>query len=169
MCASDVKATLDQALAASGLDQIDIKQWLQFLSDNGSRRGISGDLAQEQGHTACARSAVSSPDPRQDQALASDFEEPHPARELLLPREIERQLGVFVEHNNHRYHESIDNLTPADVSFGRAEKILADRERIKRETIATRRLQHQLQATHTLTQDEPDPPLRETLNQSQII
>jgi hypothetical protein len=30
-------------------------------------------------------------------------------------------------------------------------------------------LQHQLQATHTLTQDEPDPPLRETLNQSQII
>ena len=38
------------------------------------------------------------------------------------------------------------NLTPADVYFGRAETILAERQRIKRATIANRRLQHQLQA-----------------------
>ena len=38
------------------------------------------------------------------------------------------------------------NLTPADVYFGRAETILAERNRIKRATIANRRLQHQLQA-----------------------
>ncbi|CKX77919.1 Uncharacterised protein [Mycobacterium tuberculosis] len=50
-------------------------------------------------------------------------------------------------HYNHvRYHESIDNLTPADVYFGRAETILAERHRIKRATIANRRLQHRLQA-----------------------
>ncbi|QHO73865.1 hypothetical protein ACH79_15600 [Bradyrhizobium sp. CCBAU 051011] len=54
---------------------------------------------------------------------------------------------AFVEHYNYvRYHESIDNLTPADVYFGRAEAILAERKRIKRDTIANRRLQHQLQA-----------------------
>lgn len=54
---------------------------------------------------------------------------------------------MFVEHYNHRrYHESIDNLTPADVYFDRAEKILAERQRIKRETIANRRLQHRLKA-----------------------
>ena len=41
---------------------------------------------------------------------------------------------------------SLDNLTPADVYFGRAETILAERQRIKRETLKTRRLQHQLQA-----------------------
>jgi RNA-directed DNA polymerase len=45
-----------------------------------------------------------------------------------------------------RYHASMSNLTPADVYFGRADTILAERERIKRATIATRRLQHQLQA-----------------------
>jgi putative transposase len=45
-----------------------------------------------------------------------------------------------------RYHESINNLTPADVYFARAEAILAERKRIKRATIAKRRLQHQLQA-----------------------
>jgi putative transposase len=51
------------------------------------------------------------------------------------------------EHYNLvRYHESLNNLTPADVYFGRAETILVERERIKRATIANRRLQHQLQA-----------------------
>src|SRR3954452_23355161 len=49
-------------------------------------------------------------------------------------------------YNHQRYHESIDNLTPADVYFGRGPTILAERERIKRQTIAERRLQHQLQA-----------------------
>jgi putative transposase len=49
-------------------------------------------------------------------------------------------------YNHRRYHESIDNLTPADVCYGRGRAILAERERIKRQTIANRRLQHQLQA-----------------------
>jgi len=44
------------------------------------------------------------------------------------------------------YHESIGNLTPADVYCGRGPTILAERERIKRQTIANRRLQHRLQA-----------------------
>ena len=53
----------------------------------------------------------------------------------------------FVEHYNYaRYHESLDKLTPADVYFGRAETILLERERIKRRTIANRRLLHQLYA-----------------------
>jgi hypothetical protein len=37
-------------------------------------------------------------------------------------------------------------IAKADVYFGRAETILAERQRIKRATIANRRLQHQLQA-----------------------
>jgi RNA-directed DNA polymerase len=44
---------------------------------------------------------------------------------FYLPGDLERQIGAFVEHCNHvRYYESIDNLTPADVYFGRADKIL---------------------------------------------
>ena len=62
-----------------------------------------------------------------------------------LPGDLERQIGAFVEHYNHvRYHESIDNLTPADVYFGRAETILAKRHASS--FLANRRLQHQLQA-----------------------
>jgi putative transposase len=64
-----------------------------------------------------------------------------------LPGELERHIGAFVEHYNHvRYHESIDNVTPADAYFGRAQTILAERRRIKLATIANRRLQHRLQA-----------------------
>ena len=64
----------------------------------------------------------------------------------FLPGDLETQLAAFVDYyNNHRYHESIDNLTPADVYFGRGPTILAEREKIKRQTIAERRLQHQLQ------------------------
>ena len=61
----------------------------------------------------------------------------------FLPGDLETQIGAFVEHYNHRrYHESLDNVTPADAYFGRAEAILKQRERIKRQTIQHRRLQH---------------------------
>jgi len=60
-----------------------------------------------------------------------------------LPGALEEEVGAFVEHYNHaRPHESLGNLTPADVYLGRGEAILAERERIKRQTLTQRRLQH---------------------------
>ena len=50
--------------------------------------------------------------------------------------------------------------TPANVYCGRAEMILAERQCIKRETTANRRLQ---QAAKTLTPDEPEPPFSNCL------
>ena len=42
-----------------------------------------------------------------------------------LPGDLERAVADFVQHYNHRrYHESLDNLTPADVYFGRGARIL---------------------------------------------
>ena len=64
-----------------------------------------------------------------------------------LPGDLEAKIDTFVDHyNNCRYHESLSNLTPADVYFGHAQTILLERERIKRVTIQNRRLQHQLNA-----------------------
>ena len=64
-----------------------------------------------------------------------------------LPGDLERQIGAFVEYyNNQRYHESLNNVTPADVYFGRDKAILRKREKIKKRTIQQRRLQHQKQA-----------------------
>jgi putative transposase len=59
-----------------------------------------------------------------------------------LPGDLQSRIARFVEHYNHsRYHENLQNLTPADVYFGRDQTILLERERIKRDTIKQRRLQ----------------------------
>ena len=89
--------------------------------------------------------------PRDDQRQAAFAERLLKNRILLenylLPGDLEAQIAAFVDDYNHRrYHESIGNLTPADAYFGRGHIILAERERIKRQTIADRRLQHQLHA-----------------------
>lgn len=61
--------------------------------------------------------------------------------------DLEARIGSFVDHyNNCRYHESLGNLTPADVHAGRGHAILERRDAIKRRTIEHRRLLHQ-QAT----------------------
>src|SRR6476620_1531057 len=52
-------------------------------------------------------------------------------------------LTAYKYYNNQRYHESLDNLTPVDVYFGRGPAILKWRESIKRKTIEQRRRLHQ--------------------------
>jgi putative transposase len=149
MCSSDVTATLDQALAASGLDRATVVHRPRLLSDNGSSY-VAGDLATwlEDKGMEHVRGA---PYHLQTQGKIERWHQTLKNRILLdnyyLPGDLERQIDVFVKHYNHaRYHESIDNLTPAVVYFGRAEAILTERQRIKRATIANRRLQHRLQA-----------------------
>ena len=57
------------------------------------------------------------------------------------PEELEKNLAEFIEYyNNERYHESLDNLTPADVYFGRDYQILNQRKEIKYRTIKQRRI-----------------------------
>jgi hypothetical protein len=53
----------------------------------------------------------------------------------FLPGDLEARIEAFVEHYNHqRYNESLNNVTPADAYFGRAETIIQQRERIKLST-----------------------------------
>jgi transposase InsO family protein len=56
------------------------------------------------------------------------------------PEELIEALKKFVEnYNNKRYHESLENLTPADVYFGRSEQILEKRRQIKSDSFRKRR------------------------------
>lgn len=56
------------------------------------------------------------------------------------PEDLIEALNEFVEnYNNNRYHESLNNLTPTDVYFGRSDIILEQRAIIKQKTIAKRR------------------------------
>ncbi len=61
-----------------------------------------------------------------------------------LPEELERELKVFVEYYNHqRVHESLDNMTPADVYFNRSREIKLLRNLVKEQTLERRRRENQ--------------------------
>ena len=64
-----------------------------------------------------------------------------------LEASIEASIGAFVErYNHHRYHESLGNLTPADVYFGPDRAIIERRRKIKKQTFEKQRLALQRQA-----------------------
>jgi len=53
---------------------------------------------------------------------------------------ITDQIDLFIEYyNNHRYHEALNNLIPADVYYGRRREVLAKRKNIKKQTMLQRR------------------------------
>tara|TARA_B110000483_G_C17771076_1_gene379840 strand:- start:103 stop:555 length:453 start_codon:yes stop_codon:yes gene_type:complete len=145
MKAADVTDTLEMALETSGCDQTTVRHKPRLLSDNGSCY-ISGELAgwlsdQRMDHV---RGAPFHP---QTQGKIERWHQTMKNRVLLenyyLPGDLEQQIGAFVEYyNNERYHESLNNVTPADVYFGRDKSIIRERKKIKRNTINQRRLQH---------------------------
>ena len=145
MKADDVTATLELALEASGLEQARVVHRPRLLSDNGSSY-ISSDLAKwlDERDMQHVRGAPYHP---MTQGKIERWHQTLKNRILLenyyLPGDLERQINAFVTYYNHkRYHESLQNLTPADVYFGRGQTILKTRERIKRRTIENRRLLH---------------------------
>ena len=145
MSTSDVTDTLNLALKASGCDKAIVSHKPRLLSDNGPCYVSSelGDWLDDKGmsHT---RGAPYHP---QTQGKIERWHQTLKNRILLenyfLPGDLTQQIKAFVDqYNNHRYHESLKNLTPADVYFGRAQSVLNNRERIKQNTIKQRRLQY---------------------------
>ena len=58
----------------------------------------------------------------------------------FFPDQLRAALGSFVDYyNNERYHESLENMTPADIYFGRAKQIKSNRHHIKMKTLKERR------------------------------
>ena len=149
MRTQDVTDTLDLALEASGCDQVHVVHKPRLLSDNGSSY-VSGELAewlQDKG----MKHSRGAPYHPQTQGKIERWHQTLKNRILLenyfLPGDLEAHIEAFVDHCNHgRYHERLNNVTPADVYFGRDKAILQQRERIKRRTLETRRLHHRQRA-----------------------
>lgn len=149
MMTSDVTDTLDLALQASGCDQAKVIHKPRLLSDNGPSY-VSAELAEYLDDRGMKHSRGAPYHP-QTQGKIERWHQTLKNRILLenyfLPGDLELQIEAFVDHyNNNRYHESLKNLTPADVYFGRGQAILEQRERIKQKTIEQRRLQFRKQA-----------------------
>jgi putative transposase len=142
MSTSDVADTLDDALHFTGLDQVKVRHKPRLLSDNGPCY-ISGELSdylQENGMTH-TRGRPYHP---QTQGKIERWHRSMKNQILLnnyyLPGELQEHLQRFITYYNHeRYHESLNNLTPADVYYGRGQEILDQRHAIKLNTLAMRR------------------------------
>jgi len=145
MKTSDVTETMNRALKASGCDQANVVHKPRLLSDNGASY-ISGELEGYIKHNGMTH-VRGAPYHPQTQGKIERWHQTLKNRILLenyfSPGDLENQIEAFVEHYNHeRYHEALENVTPADVYFGRAQSILNRRERIKQKTIQHRPLQY---------------------------
>jgi len=142
MAATDVQDILDKAISITGVDQIKVKHRPRLLSDNGPCY-LSNQLAEymETKEMKHVRGAPYHP------MTQGKIERYHRTMKNVVklqhyyfPWELEQEISKFVEHyNHHRYHESLSNVTPSDVFYGRQREILSERDRIKRKTMAERR------------------------------
>ncbi len=142
MSAEDVKETIDLAIAESGVDHVLIRHRPKLLSDNGPCY-ISGELKDylaDKGFTH-TRSRPYHP------MTQGKIERYHRSMKNILlldnyysPDTLKAEIEAFVEYYNYqRYHESLDNVTPADVYTGRAATIIKERQRIKERTMKLRK------------------------------
>ena len=145
MAADDVKETLDEAIQITGIHHPKVKQKPSLLSDNGPCY-VSDELkrylkAQDMEHT---RGAPYHPQTqgkieRYHRSMKNVVKLEH----YYFPWDLEKAIGQFVEHyNHHRYHESLNNVTPADVFFERNQEVLERRNRIKQQTMLQRRREY---------------------------
>jgi transposase InsO family protein len=142
MAASDVQATLEMALTKAKLDQVRVRHRPRLLSDNGPcylSKELKAYLARRQiEHT---RGAPFHP------MTQGKIERYHRSLKNIVllqnyftPWDLEREIARFVKYyNDERYHESLNNLTPADMFHGRAKEVLTKREEIKQKTLDVRR------------------------------
>ena len=147
MAASDVTATLQDALSATGLSQARVRHKPRLLSDNGPCY-ISGELKswlkeRDIEHTRGApyHPMTQGKIERYHRSMKNVVKLEH----YYFPWELEKAIADWVDHYNYeRYHESLDNVTPADVFEGRRSEILDQRTLVKARTMTKRKL-HNLQ------------------------
>ena len=145
MAAGDVEETLQMALDKVEVTRVKVKHRPRLLSDNGPAF-VSQALKEylRRYRLAHIRGAPYHP------MTQGKIERYHRSMKNVVklqtfyfPWELEQTIKEFVVYyNNERYHESLDNLTPADVYFGRAEEVKTKREQIKQATLEMRRQQH---------------------------
>ena len=145
MTASDVTATLEDALEVAGLTKAKVHHKPRLLSDNGPCY-ISKELREwlqdrDMKHTRGApyHPMTQGKIERYHRSMKNVVKLEH----YYFPWELENAITEWVAHYNHeRYHESLDNVTPADVYNGRRNDILDRRSMIKSRTLMQRKVQN---------------------------
>jgi transposase InsO family protein len=166
MSAGDVKELLEMAVTKTGVNQVAVRHRPRLLSDNGPCY-LSSELEKyldEQGmdHTRGApyHPMTQGKIERFHRSMKNEVKLQH----YYLPGELEAEIARFIEYyNNERYHESLENVTPADVYFGRQREIITRRELLKRRTLKQRK-RYNLRASKLKPSTKHDQSIAETVS-----
>ena len=146
MTAKDVTATLDDALAKTGLEQMNVRHRPRLLSDNGPCY-ISKDLGEylDKNGMDHTRGAPYHPQTQgKIERYHRTMKNVVKLQNYYKPETLRQEIGKFVEYyNNERVHESLKNVTPADVYHGRHHEIQTARQLLKMQTLRRRRCYNQ--------------------------
>ena len=145
MNAQDAEDTLKIALAKAEIDKVKVYHKPRLLSDNGPAYH-SADLAQflkerriDHIYGAPYHPMTQGKIERWHRSMKNVIK----LQNYYSPSELERAIAEWVEYyNNQRYHESLENVTPADVYFGREKEIIKKRNKLKEQSLALRRQQY---------------------------
>jgi len=145
MKAKDAEGTLKLALSKAKIEKVKVYHKPRLLSDNGPAyhsRELAEFLTERRIkhiHGAPYHPMTQGKIERWHRSMKNVVKLQH----YYSPAELEQAIAAWVEYyNNQRYHEALDNVTPADVYFGRDKEIIKKRNRIKEQTLALRRQQH---------------------------
>jgi transposase InsO family protein len=145
MATTDVTETLDEALALTGVQSVRVRHRPRLLSDNGPAY-VSKDLQnylQEQGMTHTRGRPYHPQTQGKIERYHRSMKNVVKLRHYYFPWELEAAVRDFVAYYNHRrYHESLDNCTPADVYYGRHHEVLSERHKIKQLTMQRRKKEY---------------------------
>lgn len=145
MKAEDAERTLKLALSKAEIEKVKVYHKPRLLSDNGPAYH-SNELAQflkerriRHIHGSPYHPMTQGKIERWHRSMKNVVKLQH----YYSPSELESAISEWVEYyNNQRYHESLDNVTPADVYVGRDKEIIKKRNKLKEQTLALRRQQH---------------------------
>jgi putative transposase len=148
---TDVQDTLTQAIQLTGIDQVKVRHRPRLLSDNGPAF-VSDPLAKylKKHQMKHIRGAPYHP---QTQGKIERYHRSMKSIVKLdnyyIPTTLEHAIRDFVQYYNfERYHEALDNLTPAQVFHGRSRQVLSERYWTKVQTLQQRRLDYWQRTSH---------------------
>lgn len=169
MEAEDVKDLLEEAVRKTGVAHVAVKYRPRLLSDNGSCY-VSKELAEyllEKGMTHTRGKPFHPTTQGKIERYHRSMKNVINLQKYYFPWEVEQEIARFVEYyNNERYHESLNNVTPSDVYFGRQQEIITRREQIKRRTLKQRK---HYNLKHRGEESQPQQTLKPSITSDQKV
>jgi putative transposase len=142
MSANSLIEVVQEAVDTTGMTDVPVEDRTRLLSDNGA--GYVSRAFRDYLHLVGIGHILAAPYHPQTNGKVERYQQSL-KREVNqlpyeLPSQLEQAIADFVDYYNYRrYHKALGNVMPADVLYGRREKILEHRKEVQLQTINRRR------------------------------